>query len=126
MTAWKMTIIMKSLMTIIMKSSDQIIYFLIVSFNNFQIDIFMSSNINVPISVLKDHYFLEEEDVMPDAILGVKRLIVTGKGSKLMALITYMDGRVEFVPTELLAKYEDTALVSRDVEIFNKNEFLRF
>lgn len=126
MTAWKMTIIMKSLMTIIMKSSDQIIYFLIVSFNNFQIDIFMSSNINVPISVLKDHYFLEEEDVTPDAILGVKRLIVPGKGSKLMALITYMDGRVEFVPTELLAKYEDTALVSRDVEIFNKNEFLRF
>lgn len=109
-----------------MKSSDQIIYFLIVSFNNFQIDIFMSSNINVPISVLKDHYFLEEEDVTPDAILGVKRLIVPGKGSKLMALITYMDGRVEFVPTELLAKYEDTALVSRDVEIFNKNEFLRF
>uniref|UniRef100_A0A183BXS2 Chromo domain-containing protein n=1 Tax=Globodera pallida TaxID=36090 RepID=A0A183BXS2_GLOPA len=61
-----------------------------------------------------ENYFLEEAGVVPDVILGVDRYRAPGDCEIMMALMSYTDGRVEFVPTKLLRNHTVAAIMLID------------
>uniref|UniRef100_A0A914I641 Chromo domain-containing protein n=1 Tax=Globodera rostochiensis TaxID=31243 RepID=A0A914I641_GLORO len=72
------------------------------------------SNKDNVMKTLKDSYFLEEAGVVPDVILGVDRYRAPGDSEIMMALMSYTDGRVEFVPTKLLRNHTVAAIMLID------------
>uniref|UniRef100_A0A915NQ09 Uncharacterized protein n=1 Tax=Meloidogyne floridensis TaxID=298350 RepID=A0A915NQ09_9BILA len=53
--------------------------------------------------VEKENYFLNGKGMVVDTILGFSRLPDNGK---MMALVCYLDGQIEYIPVDLLRKNE--------------------